>query len=385
MRAASFTQFLVVVAAIALTSGRLQAQHDSPDFVPENWDGAVEDVNVEATSTSVAAESRAVPAHLVVVRFPVESLAGLIDREIDFTTPVKDLILGTPVSGVARLVGHPRVELSPSNDEARFNVIVSGTVYSRTIGHAEQVNVHGHSITRFTATKEVVYEPGVGFRSQPPRVVANTQCYTDNIAPTRGGIVGRIIHRRASEQIAAQDAQVTAIARERATRRIATAFENRLNDRIAQLNQSIDFQVQLASLRARDGARRLTARTTPQFLELSDAVEPGSAEIELPTRPLAARTAPTVEIWVRSSLIPEKLGATLQTMFSNPDQSAVLNTLAVLPGMLGKEAATAVTALVSDRKVGVQNMGEWLVIDLNVAGKTTVAAQATVGSGSTRR
>ena len=164
----------------------------------------------------------------------------------------------------------------------------------------------------FTGTRSPVsprrrtyHEPGVSFRSQPPRVVAHTQCYTDNIAPTRGGIVGRIIHRRASEQIAAQHSQVTAIARERATRRIATAFETRLNDRIAQLNQSIDFQVQLASLRARDGARRLTARTTPRFLELSDAVEPGSADIELPTRPLVVRAAPTVEIWVRSSLIPE--------------------------------------------------------------------------------
>lgn len=391
MRAASFKKFLVVVvsvvvvASIALTGGHLQAQHDSPAFVPTDWDAPIENVNVENVST-VTVERPTVPAHLIVVRFPAEMLAGLIDRTIDVTAPVKDVILGTPVTGVARLVGLPRVELSPSDEEAHFNVVVTGTVYSRTIGHAGQANIHGHSITRFIATKKVMYEPSVGFRSLPPTVVATTQCFTDSIAPTRGGIAGRIIQRRAGEQIAAQHSQLTAIARERATRRIATAFESRLNDRIVQLNQAVDFQVQLASLRDQEGARRLRARTTPKFLELTDATEPGDVGINLPTRQSTAASKSSVEIWVRSSLIPEKLGDALQTIFTNADQSAVLNTLALLPGTLGKEAATAITALAGERKVGVQSMGEWLVIDLNLAAKNTVAAQSTAAAaGSTRR
>ncbi len=87
----------------------------------------------------------------------------------------------------------------------------------------------------------------------------------------------------------------------------------------------------------------------------------------MPARQLAADTNPSIEIWVRSSLVPEKLGDVLQTIFTNPGQLAVLNALAVLPGTLGKEAATLVAALASDNKVGVQTCGEWLVIDLNPA------------------
>lgn len=390
MRAALLIRFVVVAASIAFVDGRVQAQHDPPDFVPENWaapndDGQAEDFKTEDVPAVARAERASLPAHFIVVRFPAEVLSGLMDRNIDLTTAVNDVILGTPVTGVARLVGQPRVELVPSDDEAQFNVVVTGTVYSRTIGHGGPVKVHGHSITRFTATKAVIYEPGVGFRSLPPKVAASTQCYTDNIVPERGGIIGRIIQRRAGEQVAAQHSQLTAIARERATRRIASAFQNGLNERIAQLNQTVDFQVQLASLRTQDGARKLRARTAPQFLELTDATDPEYVGVDLPIRQITSASKPAVEIWVRSSLIPEKVGQALQTIFTNPDQSTVLNALALLPGTLSKKAASAITALASERKIGVQNVGEWVVIDLNMTPKRATRVPYTAAAAGLRR
>lgn len=385
MSAATCSRISVIVGSLLLSgvcSSGASAQHDSPEFVPDSWLTSLPVTDEPAAAAD--AQPAALPAHLVVVRFPAQMLEGMIDRKIDITTPVKDVILGTPVTGVARLVGQPCVELCPSNDEARFKVVVKGTVYSRTIGHGGPANVYGHSITHFTATKEVVYDPGEGFRSSPTKVAASTQCFTDSIAPSRGGIVGRIIQRRAGEQVAAQHDQLTAIARQRATQRIEVAFESRLNERIAQLNQTVDFQVQLASLRNREGTRRLCARTTPQFLELADAID-SSAEITLPTRELAAGGKPSVEIWVRSSLVPEKLADTLQTIFTSPDQSTVLNAMAILPGTLGKKAAAIITALASENKVAVQNVGEWFVIDLNTGAKNIVATRTTADSTATSR
>jgi hypothetical protein len=385
MFAASFTRVWVVFGSTLLSTLPFHysfAQHDSPEFVPSAW--STSPPAPDGPAQAAEARPASLPAHLVVVRFPAEMLAGMIDRQIDITTTVNDVILGTPVTGVARLVGQPRVELCPSDDQARFRVVVKGTVYSRTIGHGGQANIHGHSVTQFIATKEVIYEPGEGFRSLPPQVTANTQCFTDSIVPSRGGLVGRVIQRRASEQVAAQRNQLTAIARQRATARIQTAFENRMKKRIAQLNQTVDFQIQLASLRQREGTRRLCARTTPHFLELADSID-SSAQIELPPRQLADSGTPSIEIWVRSSLIPEKLGDNLQTIFTNPDQSAALNALAVLPGTLGKKAAAIITALASENKIGVQNLGEWLVIDLNTAGKPTVAARISADSPASAR
>jgi hypothetical protein len=260
------------------------------------------------------------------------------------------------------------VELSPSDDKAHFSVIFKGTVYSRTIGHGGPATVHGHSITYFTARKEVIYHPGQGFQSSPATVEARSQCFTDNIATSRGGIVGRIIQRRASEQVASQRPQITAIARQRASRRIETAFDRQLAQRIAQLNQAVDFQVKLAGLRTRPGTRHLTARTTPQYLEIADSIDSRLLTVDLPSRPAVANSTP-IEIWVHGSVVPEKISESLKTIFTNPDQSALLNGLALLPGTFGKEAAAAITTLAAENKVGVQNVGEWFVIDLNVKKK----------------
>src|SRR4051794_4378935 len=59
------------------------------------------------------------PAHLFVVRISADVLGQQLNHQVDVTTPVRDVFLGTPVSGVARLVGQPRVELVPSADQAR--------------------------------------------------------------------------------------------------------------------------------------------------------------------------------------------------------------------------------------------------------------------------
>src|SRR5438132_7074632 len=70
--------------------------------------------------------------HLVIVRLSDALLTGLFNRSIDVQIPVSDVILGTPVSGAARVVGQSHVELVPSQDAAKFAVVCKGTVYSRT-------------------------------------------------------------------------------------------------------------------------------------------------------------------------------------------------------------------------------------------------------------
>src|SRR5206468_2142342 len=130
------------------------------------------------------------------------------------------------VTGAARLVGKLRMHPVPSPDKARFNTVFEGAIYCRTIGRKEMVTVHSHSITRFTASKEIVFEPDKGFYARPTAIVAHTQCFTDSINPGRGGLIGRIIERRAAEQIAAERPQVTAIIRQRAIGRINARFED---------------------------------------------------------------------------------------------------------------------------------------------------------------
>jgi hypothetical protein len=328
------------------------------------------------------------PAHLVVVRISADVLKEALPRHVDVTVPVRDVVFGTPVSGVARMAGEPRVELIPSSDQARFNVVFSGTVYSRTIGYGGPATIYGHSITSFTATKQVIFEPGKGFQSLPPQIAATTRCYTDNIATSRGGIIGRIVERRASEEVAARHAQLTALARDRAMRRVQAAFDRQLTTRIAELNQSVDVQVKLAEFRNREGSRRLMACTTPEYLQISDVIYQGNPqEIKLPDRRSVATSAP-IQVWVHNSLVPATAAQELATAFKNPDQSAVVNGLALLPGILGKEAAAAITAFAAKQAVDVENIGDWFVIDVNAANRpdsSPIAQREAVSGGADRR
>jgi len=322
------------------------------------------------------------PAHLVVVRVSADVLKNAISRHVDVTMPIRDVVFGTPVSGVARMVGEPRVELVPSDHEARFNVVFSGTVYSRTIGYGGPATIHGHSITSFTATKEVVFEPGKGFHSLPPKISATTRCYTDSIGTSRGGIIGRIIERRASSEVAARQPQLTALARQRAMQKVQAAFDQQLTSRVAELNHSVDFQVKLAEFRTREGSRRLMACTTPHYLQIADVIYKGNqTPIQLPAHQAVAGAAP-IEVWVHGSVVPPKIGKELKTIFTSPDQSAVVNALALLPGILGKEAAAAITTLAAENKIGMENVGDWLVIDINGAKPRTAGAAVTAAAAA---
>jgi hypothetical protein len=249
------------------------------------------------------------------------------------------------------------------------------------------VTVHSHSITRFTASKEIVFEPGQGFYARPTTIAANTQSFTDSINPGRAGLIGRVIERRAAEQVAAERPQVAAIIRQKAIERINVRFEEFMGEELARLNKAVEVQTRLAQLRTGAGIRKLIARTTPQFVEIADAIFQADGQTGPLNLPASTRSDFPIEIWIHGSLVPEKIGEALKTIFTSPDQSAVVKALAAWPGPLAQEAAAAITDLVSENKVAVQEVGEWMVVELNVPAMNNPVATITAppGGAATRR
>jgi len=322
------------------------------------------------------------PAHLIALRVSAAMLAARMNRNVDGQRAVSDVVLGTPITGAARLVGELRMQPVPSPDKACFNAVFDGAIYCRTVGGKEGVTVHSHSITRFTASKEIVFEPGKGFYARPTKIAANTQCFTDGINPGRGGLIGRIVERRAAEQVAAERPQVAAIIRQKAIQRINVRFEEFMGDELAQLNKAVELQTRLAQLRTGPGIRKLIARTTPQFVEIADAIVQEDGPIAPLNLPATLGSDFPIEIWVHGSLVPEKIGEALKKVFSSPDDSAVVKALAAWPGPLAQEAAAAIKSLVTDNKVAVQEVGEWMVVELNSMPANTAVATITAPPAS---
>jgi len=312
-----------------------------------------------------------------VLRISAGVLNGVVDKQIDFEIPYRDVVLGTPVRGTARIVGKPRVELASSSDKARFEILLTGTVHSRSVGQSGPAVIHGHAITRFQATKEIVFEPGLGFFGLPPRVAADTQCFFDGVQSKRGGIVGQFVMRKAAREVADQQPELTAIAKERATRRIAQALERQMDQRIAQLNQIVQTSSQIVDSGERPPGPRVACRTTPSHLEIAFGLE-RSRPIQLPTLALAGDSGALVEIWIHDSLVPEPVGDAITTLFTNPDRSAVLSALHLAPGSFGQDAAAAIHALVSEGKVAVRDFGDWKVVEFNLLPTNNVVVARTL-------
>jgi hypothetical protein len=344
-------------------------------------------VNVAACGRlAVGQEERAgqtvesnLPPHFLVLRLSAGMLNSLVDKQIDVLAPVRDVVLGTPVAGTARVTGQPRVVLDPSPDQARFAVVVTGTVHSRTVGRSGPATVYGRSITHFTATERIVFDPGKGFFAAAPEITTTTQVHTDRIEVNRGGLIGRIVRRRAWEEVASQKAELTAIARQRATARIAAAFKRHMDERVAQLNQAVEFRALVASLRDQEtGTPQIICTTTPQYIEIADTLASDRTTIDLPVLAAASGANAPIEIWIHQRLVPERMAKVLKEALSSPDQNALVQTLATLPGPLAKEAAAALASLVVDNQIDVQTLGEWTVVEVNARLPATVVVARSI-------
>jgi hypothetical protein len=322
-------------------------------------------------------ETQQRPEHLVVLRLSAAMLNSLINKEIDHPASIQDIVLGTPVTGVARVIGQPRVQLVPSFDQAQFNVVITGTVYSRTVGRNGPAIIHGRSITHFTATKQIVFKPGEGFYALPPQVSAQAQTFTDGVQSTRGGIIGRFVQRRAARELAGQQRQLTAIARDRATRRIAAAFDRHMGERLTRLNRAVELRAMLAGVGQRAANLRVVTCTTPHYVEIASAANDRTSPIVLPVLGSASEMGAPIEIWIHGSVVPEQIGLAAKTLFTNPEQSALLHAISLLPGTFGTEATAAISALVGENRIAVRSVGDWLVVEINTQPviKNVVAAR----------
>jgi hypothetical protein len=332
----------------------------------------------EELPTPTDEDRRDRPKHLVVLRFSVEMLNSLVNKQIDVQTPVSDVVLGTPISGVARITGMPHVELEPAADRAQFKIVIRGTVHSQTVGRNGPAVVQGRAITNFTATKQIVFEPGRGFYGLPPTVAAQSQVFNDGIRSTRGGLIGRVVQRRAARQIAEQQQEITAIARDRATRRIAAALEWNLTERLARLNKAVEFRSMLAGIGEKAQNIRLACYTTPHYVEIANGSGDRDSPIDLPVMGSVSGLAAPIEVWVHHSVVPEPVGRAISTFFNEPEQSVLVNALAGLPGDFGPEAATAVSNFARENNVAVRNIGDWMVIEIFTQRPSTLVATSTL-------
>lgn len=320
------------------------------------------------------------PAHRIVLRLSDTMLNSLMTKGIDRETDVRDTILGTAIYGRARILAKPGVALKDCPDQATFQVLIEGTAHSRSTGYNGPAIIYSRSVTHFTATKQVVFDPGRGFYALPPEVHARTTTYTDGIDSTRGGIVGRIVRRRATEQAAAKHDEAQEIARQKAERRIAAAFDRLMDERLARLNKAAEFRTMAINALRPAGSPepKYSCCSTVQYLQIATNFGEGGPAIELPLKGPASLAAAPIEVWIHNSLVGDQFAAALQLLKTHARVSDFLVALSATAKIIEgpSSSRSPVQALTGELPINMRKVGAWLVVEIDPTSGDDVAATA---------
>jgi hypothetical protein len=297
----------------------------------------------------------------VVIRMTPEAFAPIVDRDVDETRPVQDVVLGTAVVGKSRTTGKPKVDLLDDDKCASFVLTLKGTTVSRTVGHNGPAVIHSRSETEFTATKRVVYEPGKGFVAAPAKIDARTRIITEGLGSTRPGIRGRIVERRAAPQVAASRPAAEEIVRQKAMRRVSAAFDRQLAGRLERLNRMIEMREAIAFVLAGQTEPRYSFCTRNGCVEIvasTGAEDDSAAAVELPQLDKAG--AP-VQIWVHESLVGDNVALLLKQFdLLRREPGDAISTLEKLPAAFQPPQAGPSTQ--SERTVDYATAEDWIVV-----------------------
>lgn len=324
-------------------------------------------------STAILAhESTPKTDHRVVLRVSESMLNSLMDsKDVEREANVHEVILGTTVYGRAKTTGKPAINLVESPDRAVFEIKLNGVTVCQNTGYNGPAIIYSRSVTNFTATKLVAFEPGKGFYGSPAKVTARSQTTIQGIDSNRGGIIGRIVRRRAASIEAGQHAQVEQIASQRAQLRIQQAFEKRSGERLAKLNEVADVRSLAAATGHPTGLAdtKYVCCTTKNYFQIATGFSDtdGGGPIKLPEYdPANSKNAP-IEIWVHQSIVGEQIANGIDMLTKQMETTQIGLTVSSAARVLANsESSDMIPAIIGKQPLQVCKVGEWRVAKLEM-------------------
>lgn len=325
-----------------------------------------------STAVTFGHEAISKPDHLVVLRVSESMLNSLLDsKDVERESEVQEMIMGTTVYGRAHTTGKPTIKLMESPDRAMFEIKLSGVTVCQNTGYNGPAIIYSQSTTNFTATRLIAFEPGKGFYGAPAKVTATTKSTIQGFGSNRGGLVGRIVRRRAASIEASQHGQVEQVASQRARLRIQTAFDKRSDERLAKLNEVADVR----SIAAATGHStpladtKYVCCTTKNYFQIATGFSDTDSGpmVQLPEHDIANSKNAPIEVWVHQSLVGEKIADGIDMLTKQMETSKVGLTVSTAARVLsGSENSDLIPAIVGKQPLQVCKVGDWRVAKLEM-------------------
>lgn len=165
---------------------------------------------------------------------------------------VKDVVLGANVSGNQTTTVTAGIDLKPSNDGIRLNLVIDGVARSNTVGVTDQANVYTYGHHTFKAWKPITFD-GNQFATGEADISVRANNQTQGVStkysnvPLFGGIADSIARGEVEER----RGQSEAIAAQRVSSKVLPEFNTEVNSKVVDLNKNLEEKVN-SKLRQKD-------------------------------------------------------------------------------------------------------------------------------------
>jgi len=226
-------------------------------------------------------------------------LATAVNRVVDQTDPVDELILGTRIRGTGRTTGLVMLDFVPSAEAAVVDIVLDATNHSQTRGTQGPVTVCSRGVTKLDARKRIVVND-VAVSEMPTEADASASTRPEGIGISRR-FGQRLIRKIASRKIAEMQPRAERIAEGRAREKLRRQFAEQTAGPIAQARR--DYQARFRepleergwfpeSLQLSTSDRRLSVRARKALTsQIAAAAPPPDPD---PSAVLAARVHDTM-------------------------------------------------------------------------------------------
>jgi hypothetical protein len=255
--------------------------------------------------TLVAAVRRQFAQPNLLVAASKDVVAGGVNDDLQEKTPITDVILGTQVNGSGDTTGHVSLELIPSIDRARMELILRGRTLAHTVGHNGPVTIFSHSTTSLLGRKQLTIDQ-TAFRGEP----ACAECSTSSNIDCLNINAGRLISNIATRRVYSNKSTAEAIAAQHAQTRLEGRMDSRSADLLARANNGFNEQFRNPLLRRGAFPKQLDFRTTRDWLTIV-GLQARDDELGAGTEPPEVADGTDLSVRLHESLIDNYTAATV--------------------------------------------------------------------------
>lgn len=165
---------------------------------------------------------------------------------------VRDFILGANVSGNQTTTVTAGVDLKPSNDGVRLNLVIDGVARSNTVGVTDQANVYTYGHHVFKAWKPILFD-GNTFTTGNADISVRANNQTQGVSTKYSGVplFGGLADSIARGEVEERRGQAEAIAAQRVSSKVLPEFNAEVDSKIVDLNKNYEEKVN-AKLRQKE-------------------------------------------------------------------------------------------------------------------------------------